>query len=441
MFGSTSLRLAAIYTAGFAVAVALLGAVTVLTTRSALADQFDNRMLTEMNAIRADYIEGGYKGLILEIGERKGHPGELSFGVQSADGKPLEGTLSAIRAPTGWSTMRQLVDGEMHTLRILTEDLHGGYRLILGDDEARMRILEQSVQRAFGLALAGVILIGAIGGFALSRAMQQRMQAISGTAEAIIDGDLARRVPVSGGDDDLARLAQTINRMLDRIGGLMDSLRQVSSDIAHDLRTPLTRLRQRLELNLRQADDPDRKSEIEGALRDVDAILATFSALLRIAEVEAGARRAAFREVDLTDLVRTVVADFAPAAEDAGQSLGMSKTPPTWIQGDPHLVTQMVVNLVENALRHSPPGAWVQVGIERGGGLVTLTVRDNGPGIPLAERDKVFDRFYRLEQSRSSPGSGLGLALVAAVARLHRAEVHLVDARPGLEVRAAFPAA
>jgi signal transduction histidine kinase len=220
----------------------------------------------------------------------------------------------------------------------------------------------------------------------------------------------------------------------------MDSLRQVSSDIAHDLRTPLNRLRQRLEQSLRRASEPEHRAQIEGALRDVDAILVTFAAILRIAEVEAGARRAAFRPIDLTQLAHGVADDFAPAAEDAGQTLAPVPAPAAHIIGDPDLITQMTVNLVENAIRHTPAGSAIRVEVLAAADAVSLVVSDNGPGVPEAERERLFDRFHRLERSRSSAGSGLGLALVAAIARLHRAEVQLSDSGPGLRVTVRFPA-
>jgi len=225
--------------------------------------------------------------------------------------------------------------------------------------------------------------------------------------------------------------------MLDRISALMESLRQVSNDVAHDLRTPLTRLRQKLEARLAGAPDP----AIESALSDLDAILETFAALLRIAQIEGGARRAAFRPTDLAGLGRTVVEAFAPSAEDATQTLSLQATGPSVVDGDPELLTQMLVNLVENALRHAGDGASICVTVRENGPDVTLVVADDGPGVPDHEREKLFDRFYRLERSRSTPGSGLGLALVAAVAKLHGAEVRLIDAAPGLEARVTFPAA
>jgi signal transduction histidine kinase len=244
-------------------------------------------------------------------------------------------------------------------------------------------------------------------------------------------------VPVKGSDDDLDRLAITFNRMLDRIAALMESVKQVSSDVAHDMRTPLTRLRNRLEAGL--AAPQERDVAMEGALADLDAILETFAAILRIAQIESGARRAAFGPCDLTAIARTVVDAFAPSAEDARQALSLAAGSPVRVDGDPELLTQMLVNLVENALRHAGPGAHIEVGVRRTAGGAVLTVTDNGPGVPAAERERLFDRFYRLEHSRSTPGSGLGLALVAAVAKLHDAEVRLLDAAPGLEARISFP--
>jgi signal transduction histidine kinase len=438
IFGSTSLRLAALYTAGFALAVALLGLVTILSTRAALTEQFDARLHADQIAVIDGYRARGLDGLLREMREASAGPGATLFGVQAEDGRPIAGPLAALRTRDGVSTTAATIGGKAQTVRVLTTDLDRRYRLLAGDRAAPIDALSQTVMTRFALAFAALLAVGVVAGFALSRAVQKRMAAISGTAEAIIDGDLARRVPVQG-DDDLSRLAMTLNRMLDRIGGLMDSLRQVTSDVAHDLRTPLNRLRQRLERSARQAHDPAHRAEIEGALRDVDAILATFAALLRISEVEAGARRAAFRRIDLRALARAVAEDFVPAAEDTGHRLAFEDGPPVWIEGDAELLTQATVNLVENALRHTPEGCTVRLTVGEAGGLPVLAVSDNGPGAPEAERARLFDRFYRMERSRSTPGSGLGLALVQAVARLHRGEATLTDASPGLEARILFP--
>jgi signal transduction histidine kinase len=439
MFRSTSLRLAAAYTAAFSLAVALLGLITILSTRAALTQQFDARLSADQAPVVEGFDSTGLSGLLREMGEASVGPNALLYGVQSEDGRPIRGPLAALRTPDGVSTLRMNIGGRLQTVRILTTDLGHRYRLLAGDPSAPIDALSETVLTRFTLAFATLLVLGIAAGLALSRAVQKRMAAISGTAEAIIDGDLGRRVPVRG-DDDLSRLAVTLNRMLDRIGALMDSLRQVTSDVAHDLRTPLNRLRQRLERSARQAGDPAHKAEIEGALNDVDAILATFAALLRISEVEAGARRAAFRRLDLRALARAVAEDFAPAAEDTGHRLEFEDGPPVWIEGDPELLTQMTINLVENALRHTPAGCVVRLSADQASGEPALTVSDNGPGVPEAERARLFDRFYRLERSRSTPGSGLGLPLVQAVARLHRGEASLAGGSPGLRARVVFPA-
>ena len=440
MFGSTSLRLAAVYTAGFAVAVALLGLTTILSTRAALTQQFDDRLKAEKFAVLDGYRKHDLRGLQREMAEAGGGPNALLFGVQTESGAPIQGPLAGLRAPLGMSNTRFPLGGKSERLRVMTEDLDGRYRLMVGDKSDRIEALSERVLWGFGLAFAALLALGIAAGFALSRAVQRRLDAISGAAEAIIDGDFGRRVRVEGGRDDLSRLAVTINRMLDRIGVLMDSLRQVTSDVAHDLRTPLNRLRQRLERSARQAEDPAHRAEIEGALRDVDAILVTFAALLRISEVEAGARRAAFKPVDLQALARAVAEDFAPAAEDTGHRLAFTGGPPVWIEGDAELLTQMTVNLVENALRHTPQGCTVRLQAAEAEGAAALVVADDGPGVPDVERARLFDRFYRLERSRSTAGSGLGLALVQAVARLHRGEASLADAAPGLQATVQFPA-
>ncbi|WP_309603877.1 ATP-binding protein [Phenylobacterium sp.] len=438
MFRSTALRLAALYTAVFALAVVVLGAITLFTIRRALSDEFDARIRAESAAMVQEYRSEGLKGVVEAVRERDRTPGAIDYGVQGRAGEPLAGRLAASVGPPGWSVLRRGGRGrESEPIRVLTVVLSDGNRLLVGDEEERIEALDGALLRGFIGAFLGVIVLGAVSGYALSRGVHRRLAAISTTAEAIIDGDLARRVPVRGANDDLDRLALTFNRMLDRIAGLMESLKQVSSDIAHDMRTPLTRLRQKLEAGL--AAPAERGQALEGALGDLDSILDTFAGLLRIAQIEGGARRAAFRPGDLAAIAATVVEAFAPSAEDAHQTLRLEAAGPVPVIGDPELLTQMLVNLVENALRHAGVGAAVRVIAARADGASMLSVIDNGPGVPDLERERLFDRFYRLEASRSTPGSGLGLALVAAVAKLHGAEVRLIGRTPGLEARVTFP--
>ena len=307
--------------------------------------------------------------------------------------------------------------------------------IAVGDNLRRVRDAEGAVLRAFAWGVSATLLLGIGGGIWLSQLFLFRVDAISRTAEAIIDGDLTHRIPLRGTGDDLDRLAETLNRMLDRMERLLESVRQASNNIAHDLRTPLSRLGQQLEDARTQAcSAADHAEALDRAKGEVDALLGTFAALLRIAEVEAGAQRAAFRRVDLSAVVATVTEAFAPSAEEEGRGLAAEVAPGIAVHGDRELLTQMLVNLVENALRHTPPGTQVRLLLGCRAGRAVLAVEDNGPGIPEAERDLVLRRFYRLDHSRSTPGSGLGLSLVAAVAGLHGAELRLEDAKPGLRV-------
>jgi signal transduction histidine kinase len=442
VFRSSSLRLAVLYTAAFALSVIVLGIITVFTTRAALGRQFDDRIQAESASLVQEYRTEGLVGVVQAVRERDRTPGALDYGVESPTGAAIAGRLAGVRAPSGWSALAESeAAGRPERTRLYVTGLPGGYRLLVGDDTERNEALDGVLVRSFALAFLGVVLLGIAGGYGLGRGVHRRLASITRTAEAIIDGDLARRVPVHGANDDLDRLAATLNRMLDRIGALMESLRQVSNDIAHDLRTPLTRLRGRLEAAQARPDLGDHGDTLEGALSDLDAILGAFAALLRIAQIEAGARREAFRCVDLAELARTVVEAFAPSAEDEGGSLEVQAESPLMVEGDQELLTQMLVNLVENAFRHAGPAAAVHVCCRKNGGATVLSVFDDGPGVPHGERERLFDRFHRLEASRSTPGSGLGLALVLAVAKLHGAEASLHDAAPGLEARITFPVA
>ena len=438
MLRSASLRLAALYTAAFAAAVIMLGAVTLVTTRTTLSQQFDARIQSESAALVREFRTEGLSGVVQAVQERDSTPGSLDYGLQGPDGRPIAGRLVQAKASPGWSEQRISQFGH-EKIRIYTASLAGGYCLLVGGDDESVETVDDLLAQRFSLAILGVVVIGLVGGYGLSRGMGRRIAAITGAAEAIIDGDLTRRVPTAPRGDDLGRLTATFNRMLDRIDALMESLRQVSSDIAHDLRTPLTRLRSRLEASLHGPPGPAQAVAIEAALADLDAILETFAALLRIAQIESGARRAAFQTFDLCAVARTVVDAFAPSAEEAGQRLSLEDGEPVMVDGDRELLTQMLVNLVENGLRHAGDQAQVRVRCRVQQGRAVLSVTDDGPGVPDAERERLFDRFHRLEASRSTPGSGLGLALVAAVAKLHGAEASLRNTDPGLEAAIAFP--
>jgi signal transduction histidine kinase len=279
-------------------------------------------------------------------------------------------------------------------------------------------------------------LLAVLGGTYLGGSFLRRIDTISRTSRAIMEGDLSARIPARGTNDEIDQLVANLNAMLDRIQQLMDGLRQVSSDIAHDLRTPLGHLRHRLE----DARDHARTTEeyeaaTQAAIADADALLETFSALLRIAQIEAGAQRSAFAQVDLSAVFRSVGETYLAVAEDSHRKLELQIDDGVRLTGDRQMLTQMVVNLVENALNHTPENTTVWLKLHKAARGFEAEVADDGPGIPESERDKVFDRFYRLDRSRTTAGSGLGLALVRAIARLHGLSIRLEDRAPGLAVR------
>lgn len=439
MFRSISVRLAALYTLLFSASVIGLGVVILMTTRATLTEQFDARIDAEIQALAREYRVEGFDGLLSAVKQRDSTAGALNYGLEGSDGRMFGGRLAGSGATAGWSNLAlEEADGDTEHIRVQTATLPGGLRLLVGDDVERMEEIDGAIVRAFAWGLAGVLILGVTGGYLLSRDVHRRLTDISATAEAIIHGDLSRRIPVSRSDDDLGRMAGALNRMLDRIQSLMESLKQVSNDIAHDLRTPLTRLRQRLEAGLLEPNSHARGEAIKAGLGDLDAILETFAALLRIAQIEGGARKAGFAQVDLTEVARTVVEAFSPSAEDEGRQLVMLCDTPVQIEGDRELLVQMVVNLVENALRHTPGGTRIEVQVRKQGREARISVSDDGPGVPEASLNRIADRFYRLERSRSSPGDGLGLALVAAIAKLHDAKLTLRNAAPGLMADVCF---
>ena len=318
---------------------------------------------------------------------------------------------------------------------------NGGY-LLVGQDTATLRQMKALIFRAFGVGFLVTVLLAILGSVIVSTTVLKRVDAVSRTASAIMGGDFSQRVPVRGTDDEFDDLAATMNAMLDRIEDLMRSMRQVSNDIAHDLRTPLTRLRQRLEHARRRANSVGELHEaLDHSIAQVDKILETFGALLRIAQIEAGGQPGKKTAIDLSKLLTGIVDDFAPAAEDHGQRLVAEIEPQLRAEGDPELLTQMVVNLVENAMRHSPAGARISVQAKSIGDGLELAVCDTGPGIPSQERENVLRPFYRLEASRTTEGSGLGLSLVAVIAKRHHATLSLGDNAPGLRVAVLFPVA
>ncbi len=416
---------------------ALVGGVAWWTTAGFAARQAAAEIERGMGVLLQSGAMSGARGIALSIEARLAadRTGQEFYLLAAPDGQRVAGNLAdRPAAAPGWreGVARRPDGGEVPVL-MLAAPLPAGGVLVVGRDLSLARALEQRLL-AGALWVGGAMLVlGLAGGWLIGRSVARRAAAMDGALAAVQRGELDRRLQVGTGGDEFDRLAARINATLDRVQALMAALRQVTDDIAHDLRTPLTRLRQRLDA---AAEAPTAEA-IAAAQLEADALLDIFAALLRIAQVEAGTRRAGFTRVDLSAIAESVAEVYAPAAAERGQRLDTAIAPGVTLAGDPALLTQMLANLVENAVRHG-----------REGGCVALTVTgrevivaDDGPGIPPEERERVFRRFHRLDAARATPGSGLGLALVKAVAELHGLPIALEDAAPGLRVRIALPAA
>jgi signal transduction histidine kinase len=323
---------------------------------------------------------------------------------------------------------------------ILRQGPYQGAFLFVAVSNAELGEMQEVIARGFLAGLAATIAFAVLGGLATSFGLLRRIEAISRTSREIMAGDLGRRIALRGSDDEFDHLAMSLNAMLDRIQHLMSGLQQISNDIAHDLRTPLSRMRQRLELALRRENSVEGlRAAMESSIADSDAILRTFAALLRVAQIESGSRRAGFVVVALDTLLTDLIDAYLPVVEERSQRLSVAIASGLQVSGDRELLAQSVANLIENAINHAPPGANLHVIGEGGPDGTRIVVADDGPGIPEAERTKVLQRFYRLESSRTTPGQGLGLSLVQAIADLHEAKLTLEDNKPGLRCTLLFP--
>jgi signal transduction histidine kinase len=401
----------------------------------------------QIEVLRHDLEQDGREsmiGLVRQHVEKQPNS-RVHFLVKDRAGGVIAGDLPPVSSGIGWQNVvvpePDNRSGDLHdVLRGKGEWFDDDTYVLVTSDVSDLAQSRALIIRSFSIALGVTVVLALGGGLVIAVLLLRRVDAVNRTARAIMNGDLSRRIPVVGSRDELGGLAESVNRMLSRIEELMESLRHITSDIAHDLRTPLGRLRQRLEASrLKTRSTSEYESAIDAAIDDTDSILKTFEAMLRIAQIEAGARRARFSNTDLSAITENVFEAFEAVAEDEGKSLEARIEPSISVNGDRELLTQMLANLIENALRHTPTGTVVYVELERVDGSARLTVADTGPGIPIAEKENVFRRFYRLDASRSTPGSGLGLSLIAAIAKLHDASISLEDNEPGVRVRILFP--
>ncbi len=420
----------------------LLFGIVFWSTAHYMEQQIDATVADELAEIQAAAPNGTTAQLRDEVVALIGRSPDFFYLLQDVRRQVLAGNLPSMEAVSG---VRQWPGSVRHRrnpfsgLRGRGIPVSGGAYLFVGLSTLQLHEMEELVVRAFAWGLAVVILLSVGSGAAMSLSFLRRIEAVSQTSRDIIGGDLQRRIPQRGSGDEFDHLAASLNAMLDRIQGLMEGLRQVTNDIAHDMRTPLTRLRQRLELaQRRDTSDPATAVVIEQTLRDIDAILETFGALLRIAQIESGARKAGFALLDLAEVLRNVVEIYQSAFEEKDQLLDVQIDSMLTVNGDRELLTQLFANLLDNAVRHSPQGAHISLCARREGERIDVSIADDGPGIPAQFRDKVLQRFFRLEGSRSTPGNGLGLSLAQAIARLHDSELVLSDRTPGLCVTVAL---
>jgi signal transduction histidine kinase len=360
--------------------------------------------------------------------------------LQDRFGHKLAGNMPAMTPVEGGVRLNRPDKDKKPYVVASGHTLENGDFLLIGEDLVLLEDMDAVLIRSFSVSIAATVLLALVCGLLISRNVLRRVASVSATSRSIIAGDMSTRIPLRGVDDEFDHLAKSVNDMLERIEDLMQHTQQVANDIAHDLRTPLTRLRQRLDRARRRDPADDVRHEVlDRSIEEVDAILNTFSALLRIAQIQAGGTVSSTNLVDLSQLLESISEDFVPAARDGGRTLHARIAAHLTVNGDRELLTQMVVNLLDNAILHSTPGAQISVTAQQIAGAPQLVIADTGQGIPQEERAKVFRPFYRIEPSRQAEGSGLGLSLVAAIVNQHRASISLEDNLPGLRVVVVFP--
>ncbi len=429
---SAAYRIALIYSGAFVLATLLLGLLVYLAAHAALVRQLDAQIESTALDLKARYQEEGRQDVIESIRAReqlRSHD-ELGFALFGADGLRIAGNMDTGRPRPGWSNIT-FVDPEEGSdpARALAIDLPDGSRLVVAADREPLEAIDQRILTIFGIASLAILLLGIVGGLILGAYLRGRIGRIGRTAEAIMSGDLTSRMPVGPRGDEFDDLARTLNQMLDRIERLMDNLRQVSSDIAHDLRTPLSRLRNHLDEM--QSDGGVREEDVQNAIARTDDILKLFAAILRISELERGAASQYFASLRIDEIARDMCESYAPAIEDSGRSLTCAIDGPVTATGDRELISQIIANLLDNAMIHTSVGTRIALTLTP----EELVIADNGPGIALEDRTRVLQRFVRLDQSRSRPGHGLGLNLVTAIVEAHGWTIAIESNDPGFKVR------
>jgi signal transduction histidine kinase len=460
---TTAFRLTLVYLSLFALFAASLLGYFAWNTRRLITEQIATTVNAETSELTESFARRGLRGLVFNIENRALRPGANLYLATTPTGQAIAGNVGSlapgVMATLGWSetAYRRLDEQDTadHRALVRVTELPGGFRLLIGRDLEERRRLFGIVAEAAQWSLLIVVVLGLGGGVFVARRVLRRIDAMTGTAQRIMAGDLSGRLPVGRSGDELDRLAENLNAMLERIEALMVGLKEVSDNIAHDLKTPLTRLRNRAEEALaRSGTETEYRTALERTIEESDGLIRTFNALLMIARAESGQARGNMDDFDAADVANGIYELYEPLAEDDGMTLQV-KAVSTPLHGNRELISQALANLVENAIKYGKPVAAAQplsagvvaataskeilIEARRDGDQVLLSVTDHGPGIPEADRNRAVERFVRLEASRTQPGSGLGLSLASAVATLHGGELRLADAHPGLAAILAIP--
>jgi len=445
-------RIVLVYVLLFAVSVSALLFFTYWNTRRTLDAQTDQIIEAEITGLDDEYRHFGLPGLVEAVRSRSLHQGQSLYILVDSRHHYVAGNLDPWPEVAGAPgdmlefDFERPVNGKLETRRARGRllSISGDFELLVAQDVHDRDLTERMFTTTLPWTVVLILILGTVGGALLGRNMLNRLDAINRTSGEIIAGDLSRRVPLKGSGDEFDVLSENLNRMLDRIERLMKGLREVTDSVAHDLRTPLNRLRNRLEESAArlsaQGKDQIGANEIERAIAETDQLIGTFNALLLIAETDAGTTRAAMSPLDLREVAADVVELYEPLAEEKRVGLSLLTSLPAVIEGNRSLIAQALANLVDNAIKYTPSSGKVRIRAAITPDGVDLSVADSGPGIPEADRSRVTQRFVRLEASRNSPGTGLGLSLVAAVAHFHHAELVLEDNLPtGLKAVLRFP--
>lgn len=452
LFHTSTFRLSAVYLIVFILSVGAILAYVYWNTAGLLERQTNDTIRAEIQGIADQYIRGGVNGVLETVRRRSSDESGSIYLLTSPDGVRMAGNLLSVPdeiaiEDSGWTefpfNVKTGTGTEPHQARAYYTELAGEYVLVVGRDIEDMRQFATIIRNTLVTGTLIALVLGIGGGLLTSRNFLRRVDAITDASRSIMQGDLSGRMPVQGTGDELDRLAESLNRMLEQIERLMRGMQEVSSNVAHDLRTPLTRIKARAESALRSGAQGDFKAALEQTIDESDRLLQTFTALLSIAKAESGQSREGLQPVDAAVILHEVTELYEPFAEDQGGSLKTEISGELNVRANRQLLAQAISNLVDNALKYgeSPASGVAEIQVTGGieGDDAVITVSDRGRGVAPEDRQHVLERFVRLDESRSKPGNGLGLSLVAGVMKLHDGRVLLEDNGPGLKVKLLLP--